>query len=101
MDSKTNRIVGSNRILHGLEYSGLIQSKGEIYHYTCNPPPKKMLDKFGIYSVGVDLGCEDNNGILMIPVKAYEKNGIPVNNVTNWTLVSEQLLRILGEKSTK
>lgn len=81
-----------------LEYSGLISSTQEVFHYTCNPPAHAILDKYAIRAIGNAFGCRDPREVLMIPVDVYNKNNIPTENISNWTLVSEQLLRKLGEK---
>jgi len=57
---------------HGLEYFPLV-SGDVVYHYTCNSPPLRILERKGIVPIGSDFGCKDVREVLKIPLKLLEK----------------------------
>ncbi len=91
---------------HSLERTRLLKN-GSVFHYTCNPPSRDILEKYGITGVGASFGCRDNNEVLLIPKEVYVKLR-KVKNVDelrgleqNLAIISEQMLRTLSNKKSK
>ncbi len=82
------------RKIHKLEITKQLES-GNIFHYTCNPPKKKTLEKYNIRSIGEDIGCNDSREILIIPPQLYKENGYYIRE-DDLKIVSEALLRELS-----
>jgi hypothetical protein len=78
---------------HSLEHTTIIDDY--VFHYTCNPPSKSILDKYKIQQIGGDYGCRDPREVLMIPINVYKKFNIPVSPA-DIKITSEQLLRKMG-----
>lgn len=86
------------QIPHSLEQTIInYDGNNRVFHYTCNPPSQKVLDRFGIQAIGEQFGCGDPREILMIPERVYAKHGYIVRK-DDIKIVSETLLRRLGEK---
>ena len=68
---------------HTLEYTSDIGIKVGIFHYTCNPPSKEILNKFIKKYFFISLGCNDDREVLLIPHKLLRKKGIrfPLDNI--------------------
>ena len=79
---------------HSLEYTALISSTGEVFHYTCNPPGQKVLARYGIRAIGDSFNCTDPREVLLIPRRLYSDFGYSLDQI-NLKIVSEQLLRRL------
>ena len=84
-----------NQKPHSLEHSFLL-GDGRVFHYTCNPPPQKVLDHYNIITIGNEYGCSDPREVLLIPIGVFEQEGIPIPQDTNILKINaENLLRRL------
>jgi hypothetical protein len=79
---------------HSLEHTAILSSR-QVFHYTCNPPDQKILDRYRIKAIGDQFGCKDPREVLLIPERVYKSHGLPVRD-TDIQAVSEVLLRKLG-----
>ncbi|MBN2881748.1 hypothetical protein JXM83_06890 [Candidatus Woesearchaeota archaeon] len=86
---------------HSLEYT-IINYDGlnNVFHYTCNPPSYKTLERHGIKPIGDQFNCGDPREILLIPSKLYTKMGYAIREA-DVKIVSETLLRRLGLKDRR
>ena len=81
---------------HSLEFETTMLSSNRVWHYTCNPPSDEICKRTGIEGIGNHYGCENNNGVLLIPKRLYEKTGqIPSNDKVVLRIQTENLLRRL------
>ena len=78
---------------HALEHTNVLQ-EGYVFHYTCNPPKREVLDRLGIKMIGEEYGCNDPREVLLIPERLYHQKGYSVH-ATDLTIVTETLLRRL------
>jgi len=81
--------------IHTLENrTQIIEDK--VWHYTCNSPSLKILNKYGIDPIGNKYNCHDYREVLLIPLKVYHKLGlVPTNDMNVLTIQSESLLKKL------
>lgn len=87
---------------HLMEHTRLL-GNSKVFHYTCNPPSLKILQKYGIESIGKNLGCRDDREVLLIPAEAYVRFGLAKNieglrGIESLTIASEQLLKRMENK---
>ena len=85
------------RAPHSLEKIDYIEGN-RVFHYTCNAPKQKTLEKLGIEAVGDEYGANKKE-VLIIPVKLYERFGLKINDDKgNLRITSEILLRKISER---
>lgn len=82
---------------HSLEDIDYIEGD-MVFHYTCNPPKEKTLERLGIEAIGKKYGRK-NKEVLAIPTKLYKQFGLEItDNKENLRLNSEILLRRISER---
>lgn len=82
---------------HSLEDIDYIEGD-RVFHYTCNAPKQKTLDRLSIESIGKKYGRKDRE-VLVIPVRLYKQFGLKItNNKEDLRLTSEVLLRKISER---
>ena len=86
-------MIQTTQTPHLLEHTAYLPNG--IFHYTCNPPEQRILDRYKIECIGNELGCRDNREVLLIPEKVFKKFGISINpsNPASLKIATEGLLR--------
>ena len=82
---------------HSLEDIDYINGN-KVFHYTCNSPKEKTLERLGIEAIGKKYSRK-NREVLVIPIKLYKQFGLEItDNKESLRLTSEILLRKISER---